>query len=232
MLVIRFFFTPFLLVTVLLAGCGTTPTMYEAKSIDEPQPLLLGDNEVLITGKIIFIENGKSKAPYGLGRPNWMLLHNPDDLGPHLTEQMKLGGREIWGDLYIPFLSTEKDGSFYYIVPAGEYLMKDVVPFYYTPYIFPAVSFNATQPGKIYYIGTLSIDIDTTTVLGGLWGNYINTLNFLEVKDEFDSARQTILEKFPGVDKKIINKALMKRLPGNFPTLFDPLAGMEFLYIH
>jgi hypothetical protein len=225
MLVYRYIFILIVPVAVLLTGCGTAPTMYEAKSIDEPQPLLLAGNEVLITGKIIFIENGKSKAPYGLGRPNWMLLHNPDDLGSHLTEQMKLGGHQIWGDLYIPFLSTEKDGSFYYVVPAGKYLMKDVVPFYYTPYIFPAVSFDVAQPGKIYYIGTLSIDIDTTVVLGGLWGNYITTLNYLEVKDDFSSALQAIREKFPDIDEQTIGKALMKRVPGNFPILFDPSAG-------
>jgi hypothetical protein len=190
------------LVTALLNGCGATPTIYDAKPIDESKQLVLGDDEVLITGKIIFIENGQSKAPYSLGRPSWAL-----------------GGREVLSDLHIPFLSTEKDGSFYYVVPAGKYLMKFVVPFYYTPYIYPALYFDAPEPKNIYYLGVLIIDIDTTKMLGGLWGNYINSLNYVEVKDDFFTARQMLLEKFPEFEDENIHKEIMERLPGNFPTL-------------
>jgi hypothetical protein len=199
----RYFFILLVLITALLNGCGTTPTNYYAKSIDESQQLVLSEDEVLITGKIIFIENGKSKAPYSLGKPSWML-----------------SGREISNDLQIPFLSTEKDGSFYYIIPAGKYLMKFVVPFYYDPYIYPALYFDAPEPKKIYYLGELIIDIDTTKMLGGLWGNYINSLNYLEVKDDFSTAQQILLEKFPGFEEENIHKEIMKRLPGNFPKLY------------
>ncbi|MGD8582997.1 MAG: hypothetical protein PVF06_10170 [Gammaproteobacteria bacterium] len=197
----QYFFLLPVLVTALLNGCGTT-TIYDAKSIDESKQLVLGDDEVLITGKIIFIENGQSKAPYSLGRPSWIL-----------------GGREELSNLHIPLLSTEKDGSFYYVVPAGKYLMKSVVPFYYTPYIYPAIYFDAPEPKSIYYLGVLIIDIDTTKMLGGLWGNYINSLNFVEVKDEFYTARQILMEKFPEFEYENIHKEIMERIPGNFPTL-------------
>lgn len=199
----RYLFILLVLVTALLNGCGTMPTNYYAKSIEESQQLVFGEDEVLITGKIIFIENGKSKAPYSLGKPTWMLV-----------------GREISNDLQIPFLSTEKDGSFYYIVPAGQYLMKSVAPFYYTPFIYPALYFDASEAKKIYYLGELIIDIDTTVMLGGLWGNYINTLNFVEVKDDFSTAQQILLEKFPEFEEENIHKEIMKRLPGIFPKLY------------
>jgi hypothetical protein len=204
MLIKRYFYILPVLVTALLNGCATAPKMYEAKPIDETERLVLGEDEVLITGKIIFIENGKSKVPYSLGRPVWVL-----------------DGRETLSYLYIPLLSTEKDGSFYYIVPAGKYSMRSVVPFYYVPDIYPAVSFNAPQPENIYYLGELIIDIDTTKMLGGLWGNYINSLNFVEVKDEFYTARQILLEKFAEFEEDNIDKEIMKRLPGNFPSLIN-----------
>ncbi len=97
--------------------------------------------------------------------------------------------------------------------------MKFVVPFYYTPYIYPALYFDAPEPKNIYYLGVLIIDIDTTKMLGGLWGNYINSLNYVEVKDDFFTARQMLLEKFPEFEDENIHKEIMERLPGNFPTL-------------
>jgi hypothetical protein len=195
-----------------LAGCAGLPETLSARRVEPGQTPTLNPGEIVIFGRILFIENGKNKAPYGLGKPFWQLESPPNRALSGQTERR----------LNIPFLSTRKDGVFVYVIPAGRYAMSHVEPFYYMPQIDPALEFDASQPDRSYYLGDLEIDIDTTTWLGGLWGNYITHLNHLEVLDRFEEFRDS--PPWAGTSDQL-HKALMTRTHGRIPELKSPTAG-------
>lgn len=204
----------FMLTLVLLAlvGCAGLPETRTARRVDAGQAPALNPDEVVVFGRILFIENGKSKAPYDLGKPLWQIER------PVNQTAADSSGRH----LIMPFLSTRKDGVFVYVIPAGRYAMTHLEPFYYMPLIDPALEFDAGTPGQIYYLGDLEIDIDTTSWLGGLWGNYITHLNHLEVLDRFEEFRDSLPWAGPSDQ---LHKAIMKRMHGRIPELKSPLAA-------
>ena len=63
-----------LLVSLHVTGCASVPETQFARRVDVGAVPMLGPDEVLIYGRILFIENGKSKAPYGLGKPLWSVI--------------------------------------------------------------------------------------------------------------------------------------------------------------
>lgn len=201
-----------LLACLVLSGCATlAETEYPgSRAIDPGEAPALRQDEVVIFGRILFTENGVSKLPYGLGRPLWQLTSPPHKA----VRGQPMGKRRI-----IPFLSTRKDGVFVYAIPAGRYEIAHIVPFYYTPTIVPALEFSADQPGKAYYLGDLELDIDATSWLGGLWGNYITHLNYLEVVDRFDELGAHMANAF--VASEPPQKSLLVRTRGRIPTLMD-----------
>ncbi len=188
-----------------LAACADLSTQFGARIIDPGQPIALGPEEILVVGRIRILENGRSKLPYSWGKPIWQLetLGVPDT--PHR---------------YLPFLSTREDGRFVYAIPAGRYRMAHVAPFYYQPLIDPALAFAGPTPGHVYYLGELVLDLDTTSWLGGLWGNYILKINYLEVLDlpgDLRGALPTTL---------VMEPALLTRLPGQLPALMENGGGL------
>lgn len=199
---------------LILQGCAGMPETFLARRVDPGASPSLNPGEVLIFGHILFIENGKDKAPYGLGKPLWQLA----SAVPVPTVNGDTPAQHI-----IPFLSTRKDGLFAYIIPAGHYEMAFVAPFYYLPMIDPALEFDASEPGRIYCLGDLELDIDTSVWLGGLWGNHITHLNHIEVLDRCEEARG----KMPigALDSEPTRKTLLTRIHGRVAELKSTAAG-------
>ena len=128
-----------------------------------------------------------------------------------------------------PHLSADKNGAFYLALPAGRYELRTVAPFYYTPYICVPYRFEAPQPGKAYYLGALRVEFESTVVLGGLWGNYIDSVDYVEVLDQFDAAAAALAARGPGAAALPIEKALMTRIPGRRPATRVPMPLNGFL---
>lgn len=193
---------------LVVSGCASLPETLNARSVEPGETPTLKQDEILVFGRILFAENGTSKAPYGLGKPIWQ-LENPE-VKPALGEQSRK--RRI-----LPFLSTRKDGVFAYVIPAGRYEMTHVEPLGYLPHIDPALEFDANEPGLAYYLGDLEVDIDASIWLGGLWGNYITHLNHIEVRDRFDETSAQFAGTLPG--SALSRKCLLSRIHGRIPHL-------------
>ncbi len=190
----------------VLSGCASLPETLPARRIEPDAHTALAQDEIIIVGRILFIENGRDKAPYGWGKPVWQLMSLESKRG---ADGQAVRGRNI------PLLRTGKDGYFAYAIPAGHYQMSHVEPIYYQPFIDPALEFDANDPGRVYYLGDLEVDIDTTSWLGGLWGNYITHLNYLEVVDRFEAARGRFAGLVTGSEP--MRKALLTRIEGRMP---------------
>lgn len=198
-----------------LAGCATLSEPFGARSLEPGSTPTLSKDEVVIFGRILFIENGKRKAPYDWGKPIWQLT------SPAPTSD---ADGQPARHRNFPFLTTRKDGVFAYLMPAGRYEMTDLAPFYYTPLIDPALEFDASEPGKAYYLGDLEVDIEVSTWLGGLWGNYITHLNYLEAVDRLEQVGGQLSE-IHAADVPV-RKALLARIYGRVPELKTSPAGM------
>ena len=188
------------LIAVLLLGCTGLPKRLEPRALNPDTELRLSQGEVVIFGKILLVENGRPKFPYKLGKPVWSLQTSD-------------------GSARAVLLSTETDGSFYLVVPAGIYHVVTAEPFYYTPPICLPLRFNALEAGTAYYIGDLRIEFETTVVLGGLWGNYINSVDYVEIVDDFNSTAKSLGSKAPGASNLQVAKAPLERIPGRRPKL-------------
>jgi hypothetical protein len=133
------------------------------------------------------------------------------------------GSRPLVVRRVIPFLGARPDGRFAYVIPAGRYQMSHMEPLHYMPHIDPALAFDGATPCRAYYLGDLEVDIETTSWLGGLWGDSITRLDRLELADRFDPGQG----RFTGCDggPEPVLKALLGRIPGrtselksNFPA--------------
>lgn len=195
-------------VFLIVSGCASLPETLNARRVEPGETTSLKQDEILIFGRILFTESGKSKVPYGLGKPVWQLANPEAD--PALGEQGKT--RKI-----LPFLSTRKDGVFAYVIPAGRYEISHVEPLGYLPHIDPALEFDANEPGLAYYLGDLEVDFDASIWLGGLLGNYITHLNRLDVRDRFDEISAQFEGTFPGSSPS--RKSLLSRIHGRVPDL-------------
>ena len=185
-----------LVVLVLLAGCAAMPEQHTARRLEAGAAAALAAGEAVVYGRILLVENGKPKYPYGLGKPVWFVGELRGASWPHLT--------------------TDANGFFAYALPAGSYEISRAAPFYYTPFICLPYRFDAPQAGTAYYLGALRIEFESTVMLGGLWGNYIDSIDYAEVLDEFDTMSAALASRAPGLP---VVKALMTRIPGRRPRL-------------
>jgi hypothetical protein len=129
--------------------------------------------------------------------------------------------RRLSGGGFVPSQSTEQDGSFSLVIPAGQYEISHVFLFYYDSPILMPYRFDASQAGKAYYLGALKIEFQSTVLLWGLWGNYINSVDFVEVLDEFDAMTASLASRAPGAAELPLVKSLLMRVPGMRPRLME-----------
>lgn len=183
-------------IVIVLTACAEIPS----RQIPPGPEATLANDEVLIFGKIRFIQNGKPITSYTLAKPLWELW----------PISKKKNGRAF---------STEEDGSFYYVIPVGTYNLNFIYRIGYRPSIDPSVRFNVASGGQAVYLGTLSIDIELTSWLGGFGGNSIYEINIVEVVDEFEAAKQQLLVRYPDMGGHRISESLMFHVPGTSPHL-------------
>ena len=199
-------------IALVVSGCASLPETRHARPTPPDEPVVLKQGEVLVFGRLLFTENGQSKVPYGLGKPLWQ-LESPKPVSESAPPTTK---RTI-----LPFLSTDAEGFFAYVIPAGQYEIAHLEPLGYTPLLRPGLEFDAREPGRAYYLGDIEVDFDAWSWLGGLWGNYISRITRVEVVDRFDTTRDALTQRLAR-DPEHIGKALLTTPPGQSPQLFEP----------
>jgi len=195
----------FFLLAFLLSGCATLPEMVRARRVEPGDAALLGGQDILVFGRIQFTRNGVDMRPYGaMARPLWQLA-TPETGAPDAPKRV------------IPFLTTEQDGRFAYVIPAGRYEVSHAQPMNHMPHIDPARAFDAPTPCRAYYLGDLEVGIEAFSWLGGLWGNYIDRVTRVEVADRLDAG----LGRFTGCDggSEPVLRALLEPIPGRAADL-------------
>lgn len=180
---------------------------HSARRLEAGDAVSLKSDEVLIFGRILFTESGESKLPYGLDRPLWQIESMVSQTNNEPERKRRV----------IPFLRTDAEGNFAYVIPAGRYEISHVEPLGYVPYIDPALAFDADEPGVTYYLGDLEVDIDAWHWLGGLWGNYITRINRLQVIDRFDLTNSQFVARMPPA--VFPKKALLWAIEGRQPEM-------------
>ena len=199
-----------MLATLIVPGCASLPETLSARPATSGEVPVLRQGEILVFGRILFTENGKSKVPYGLGKPLWQ-LETPEPASPSEQPAEK---RRI-----LPFLSTDRDGAFAYAIPTGHYEIAHAEPLGYTPLLYPGLEFEAREPGLAYYLGDVEVNIDSSIWLGGLWGNYITRIERVEVVDRFDEARNRFAQRLPNPER--IRKTLLVPTQARRPHLIE-----------
>jgi hypothetical protein len=168
-----------LLIGILVVfGCATI------RSVGPGKKVALAENEAIVFGKVIFIENNQEKIPYSMWtRPK-----------PRMSFFRIESEKNIdWG--FDPIY--EKDGSFYWIMPTGTYIIPDI-RFDYV--ILPQVAFQVPAGADAFYLGVLKIDAETKQIIAR---HYIKKLNNITVLDEFDRAKETFLIRHPNFNGRI-----------------------------
>lgn len=203
-----------MLLVSFLSGCASAPERCDVRPIERTSIVNPGENESIIFGRILFTENGKSTIPYGFQTKPWWRIRSPPEYAGEKRIKCSAG-----------HLGTQKDGTFVYIIPAGQYEVTHIRPNYYTPFIIPALKFSAEKPATAYYIGDLEIDYDSTRWLGGLWGNYIHHLNYLEVIDRYEQMQALVQDLIP----LPVETNLMVRIRGQIPHLEEEQGGVPIM---
>ena len=197
-------------VALVVSGCASLPETRLARPALPDEPVVLQQDEILVFGRLLFTANGQSKVPYGLGKPLWQ-LETPKAASDPVSAKRTI----------LPFLSTDSEGYFAYVIPSGQYEIAHAEPRGYTPLLRPGLQFDAREPERAYYLGDVEVDFDAWSWLGGLWGNYISRITRVEVVDRFDSARDVLVQRHAQNPERI-GKALLTASPGQSPQLFEP----------
>ncbi len=173
-----------LLIGILaLSGCATIRAVGPGKTV------AFAENEAIVFGRVIFIENNQEKIPYSMWtRPKPRMSFFRIESEKYID----------WG--FDPIY--EKDGSFYWIMPTGTYIIPDI-RFGYV--ILPQVAFQVPSGGDAFYLGTLKIDAETKQIIAR---HYIKKLNSITVVDEFAKANEAFISRSPDF-KGTIKKNLM-----------------------
>ncbi len=178
----------FLLIGLLGLGCCAA----RFTEILPGKAVSLSESEALVFGKIIFTENNKEKVPYGL------YTQRPFPVAFQIESGKNFVGPEV-----------EKDGSFYWIVPRGTYVVSSIK---YNFSIPPQVAFQVPSQGGAIYLGTLVIDVEVKNLIAF---RSVKKLNSITIMDEFEKAKETLKNRNPDFNIKV-GKSLMihdERIP-------------------
>lgn len=143
-----------LLSLLILQGCAFFNIKKAGRSTS------LAEGEAIIIGTMVFLENGMKLTPYGFfKRPSPTVFHAES-------------GRYSW-------TITGRNGEFSWVVPAGSYIVPEVQ--FGSEFIRPKLAFIAPEPGKVYYVGAVRVDITYTgTMAKGLQVNDVTVLDAFE----------------------------------------------------
>lgn len=178
---------------VVLAGCAGI-----VKQAPPGVVLPSTGDEVLVFGRIMWIQNGEERESY-----------SDIALSVLRAEDMKKGS-----------IAVEKDGGFFALLPRGSYLINEINwrdPWDGPHWIVPKVVFKVGEDRHIYYLGTLVVDLKAKRdIIGGLWVKDVG----ISIDDEDEKAMKGFRNRYPEQEVKIA-KALMihdSRIP-NFDEL-------------
>jgi hypothetical protein len=166
--------------------------MVKVKRVDQGEPIEISEDEAVVFGRLVLVEDGVDTAPYRrYDEPIFGLLHVD-------SEKRVRGG------------AVEPDGSFYWIIPKGTYLVESVN---YTKYqVFPQAAFQIPEGASAYNIGTMEIDLIFARAPDGR--RYAKKKE-IRVADEFEKAEKNFHYRVPGftggVEKRVM--VLDRRLP-------------------
>lgn len=152
----------------------------------------LSESEALVFGKIIFTENNEEKVPYGL------YSRRPFPVAFQIESGKNFVGPEVEGD-----------GSFYWIVPRGIYVLSSIK---YNYSVTPQAAFRVPSEGGAIYLGTLLVDVDVRKLIAF---RSVTKVNNITVMDEFEKGKETLRSRNPQFKVKI-EKSLMihdERIP-------------------
>ncbi len=152
----------------------------------------LSEGEALVFGKIIFTENNEEKVPYGL------YSQRPFPVAFQVESGKNFVAPEV-----------EKDGSFYWIVPRGTYVLSSIK---YNFSIPPQVAFQVPTEGGAIYLGTLMIDVEVKNLIAF---RSLKKLNNITVMDEFEKAKETLAKRNPDFKIKVEKNLMIhdERIP-------------------
>jgi hypothetical protein len=150
------------------------------------EAIALPESEALIFGKIIFIENNEEKAPYGA----WTRKPFPTVF-------------QVESEKYYVGPEVERDGSFYWKVPRGTYVVSKVE---YAYAVLPQVAFQTPPEADAVYLGTLIIDVETRQMVAF---RYAEKINAISVVNEFDKAREALLSRNPGFSGRMEERLMV-----------------------
>jgi hypothetical protein len=225
--------------SVVLSGCG----MMTVKHVSPDEPNALEKKEGVVFGRVVFISHSEALGevrfrPLGLG-----LFHV--DTGNRASRVVVLKKTVVVtppsGDRYVRDLPIRKrwfedDGTFFWILPEGDYQIDALGwgfqrkvsaadlkeketegSFSLTPErppacgfaINPAMGFKVSGDGTAVYIGSLLVDMDIATEKG----IEIKKINRLEVRDDYDDAKALLGVRYPSF-ALMVGKRLMSPIPG------------------
>jgi hypothetical protein len=148
-----------------LSGCAARLT-----EVGPGKAVVLSEREALIFGKIIFKENNEENVPYSL----WS--RRPFPVVFQVESEKYLVGPEV-----------ENDGSFYWIVPRGTYILSSIK---YNNYSLPPqVAFRVPFEASAIYLGTLVIDVEIKKLIAFRSAKKINSITII---DEFEKTKETL----------------------------------------
>jgi hypothetical protein len=205
-----------------VSGCASFPEVISPKVITPGVAVTLEAGEVLVFGRVGLIKNGEAKAPkwnFPFSKGAFLGIHKQPDNG---TPKNQLGAISSPSNRPTQIrLITRENGEFSVIIPSGRYVIDHIIPTYEC-WIKPELAFDVSTPGKAYYLGELIIDVDTSFSLSYFKPFDCDSLNFLEVTDQYEIERSALLGMIPELPPESITKALMTRIPGHFPSVPYP----------
>jgi len=194
---------------VSVSGCVTFQEQITPGAV-----VTLEAGEVLVFGKVGLIKNGEARAPkWSLFSTGAMLFFYKQTDNGASKDQLDAITSPSARQVHIRLI-TRKNGDFSVIIPSGRYVVEHIVPTDGCS-IKPETAFDASTPGKAYYLGEMIIDVDTSFFPQP----QCDSLNFLEVTDQYEIERSALLKMIPELPPETITKALMTRIPGHFPSL-------------
>jgi len=235
----------FLLVflSLVTSGCGGGMTV---KHVNPDKPNVIESNERVVFGRVIFVTHSEemgdaSFPPLGLGlvhvetgKRAWKTVGYEktvikDAISDDLVTR-ELPARKLW---------FENDGTFFWILPTGSYLI-DALGWGFTRILFlsdpdpvkptaekvfplfkaedppecgfvvgPNIVFNVSGDSGALYLGSLLIDMDIKKSEHGI---EIKNINRIEIKDEYAEAIELLKSRCP-LFSLTIEKRLMTGTP-------------------
>lgn len=194
----RKFIIILLLCFLALSGCAS-----RLSQVGPGKTITLSESEALIFGKIKFIENNEEKIPYSA----WTSKPFPTIF-------------QIESEKYFVGPAVERDGSFYWIVPKGTYIISKIE---YAYSVLPKVAFQVSYKVDAVYLGTLIIDVETKQIIAA---RHVKKINNITIVNEFDKAKKTLLIRNPDFSGRIEKNLMVhdKSIP-----IDEKLLTKEFL---